>query len=102
MNYSTDYPETAKSRTENRPTPPHEESLKSTRENLPRWMSCRDPIIGIFDFRPLGISRVLLGWPVGSGFRQIWQFQEFNGSGEENLAKVSGGICPDGCPLGIQ
>jgi hypothetical protein len=56
-------------------------------------------MIRIFDFRPPSVSIMLPRSPVGSGFRQIWQFRGFNGSGEENLAKVSGGICPDGCPL---
>ena len=75
---------------------------KSKWRDLSSRMSSRDPVIRIFDFRPPSVSRALPRWPIGSGSRHFGQFRWFNGSGEENLAKVSGGICPPGCPLEIQ
>ena len=76
-------------------------ALKSNKVELSSRMSSRDPVIRIFDFRPPGVSRALPRWHVGSGFRHFGQFRSISDWGEENLAKVSGGICPDGCPLEI-
>jgi hypothetical protein len=59
-------------------------------------------MIQIVDFRPPSVSRALPGWPVGCGFRQIWYFEGSKGSRDEDPAKVSGGVCPDGCPLEVQ
>jgi hypothetical protein len=75
---------------------------KSKWGNLSPRMSSRDPMIRIFDFRPPCVSRALPRWHVGSSFRHFGQFRRFDGSGEENIAKVSGPICPPGCPLEIQ
>ena len=74
---------------------------KSKWRDLSRRMSSRDRMIRIFDFRPPSVSRALPRWHVGSGFRHFGQFRSITDWGEENLAKVSGGICPDGCPLEI-
>jgi hypothetical protein len=77
-------------------------SRKSKWGDLSPRVFSRDPMIRIFYFRPPSVSRALPRWHVGSGFKHFGWFRRFNGSGEQNLAKVSGPICPPGCPLEIQ